>query len=338
MTRRRKVGVAAAVGLDIHKRETQACIVSSSGEILEEKRIRTNPISFKRALSKYAGTPLVIEAVGFSRPVARWLREQGHDVRLANTRAIEKPKVKTDRVDAEHLAQLLRVNLLPEAWLAPEDVQKLRDLGRHRRYLGEKRSSIRSKIKHDLLKHGHFLDRNPVETKKGREWLRGLDIVELTSSLNVYELLVKECDEIEAKIETFVEKDERTRILRSIPGVGAFTALMVLAEVGDFNRFPDKDKLGSYAGFSVRQEQSGDHEWRGHITKQGNDALRWALVEAARNHVLHCPESSISQRHRRLAAKKGEMKATVATARVLLTCMYVLVKEGREFTVNQPDS
>lgn len=338
MPRRGSPGVPAAIGLDIHKRETQACVVSERGEVLEEKRFKTQREAFEHELAEYAGVPVVIEAVGFSRPVARWLQEQGHDVRLAHPRAIPKPMVKTDKKDARHLAQLLRVDLLPEAWLAPEDVQQLRDLARHRRYLGEQRASVRGKIKHDLLKHGHLLDKNPVETKKGRDWLRSLEIPEITSSLNLYELLVKECDDMETKISHHADKDHRARILRSIPGVGDFTALLVLAEVGDFTRFPDKDKLASYAGFGVRQEQSGDTDRRGRITKEGNDLLRWAMVEAARNHTIHCPESSISQRYERLKKTKGQGRALIATARVLLTCMYILVKENREFTVNQPDS
>jgi len=122
----------------------------------------------------------------------------------------------------------------------------------------------------------------------------------------------------------------------TIPGVGAYRALLILAEVGDFRRFHRKGALASLAGLGVRQTQSGDMDARGNITKDGNGLLRWDLVEAARNHIRNSPESDLSIRHKRLTKKRGVKKATVATARVLITIMYAMVTKNEAFQVNAP--
>ncbi len=126
------------------------------------------------------------------------------------------------------------------------------------------------------------------------------------------------------------------KLLTSIPGVGPYTALLILAEVADFKRFSNKDAVAAYAGLAVRQQQSGDSNRRGSITKEGSGLLRWALVEAARNHVTHCPESALSRRHKRLAKRRGNKKAVVATARVMATIMYTMVMRQEEFRLDPP--
>lgn len=203
----------------------------------EEKRIRTTAASLKRALKGVKG-PVALEAVGFYRPIARWLIEQGHDVRLANPRLIPKAKVKTDKKDAKHLAKLLRADLLPESWIPPEETQQLRDLVRHRRFLGEEAGRLKSKIKHDLLKHGHFFDKNPVETINGRAQARKLGIPEITSSINILETLENETKQADAKIKLEANKRPEAKILMTTPGVAEFTALGILEATSNDSQTP----------------------------------------------------------------------------------------------------
>lgn len=323
------------IALDIHKHETQACVMDKkSGKVIEETRFPTTEKAFKKHLKKHGRGDAIIESVGFHRPVARWLDEQGHEVHLAHTGEIPKPRVKTDKKDAKHLANLFRADLLPEAYLPPEEIQRLRDIGRQRQFLGQESRRLKTKIMHDLFKHGHFVDKNPTETIAGRAWLRKLAIPELTSCLDLLEKVNEEKERFEKLIEAETTNHPDAQLLMTIPGVGAYTALLILAEVGDFRRFKHKDAVGSYAGLGVRQSQSGDEDKRGGITKEGNSLLRWILVEATRNHVGRCPESQLTKRYKRLAEKKGSKKATIATARVLVTVMYAMITKGESFQVN----
>lgn len=323
------------IGVDIHKRESQACVIDEDGDVIEETRFRTTPEAFEKALSKYGPSPVVIEAVGFHRPVAKWLTEQGHELHLAHARSLEKPKVKTDKIDAEHLARLLKADLLPESWYAPESIQLLRDLARHRQFLGQQFGRLKGKVKHDLYKHGHFVGDNPARTKKGRRELRKLNIPEVTSTIVLIEALEREMHDMNQRIDTITTNDPNAELLMTIPGVGAFTALVLLAEVGDFNRFPTPEKLASYAGLSIRQEQSGDSEWKGHITRQGNALLRWMLVEMARNHVKYAPKSAISRKFAKMAKAKGSQRAIVAAGRKLLHVMHAMMRTRTPFEVNR---
>lgn len=322
------------IALDVHKRETQACIANTKGEIIRETRFRTTRSSYRRVLNKYARGTVIIETVGFYRPVAKWLHELDLEIHLAHLAKIPKPRLKTDKKDARHLLRLFRGDALPSAYLPPEETQRLRDTARHRMFLGQESRRLKAKIKHELYKHGHFVEESPVKTRAGREWIRNLDIPELSSSLGLWEHVLQEMDAAEERIESETTDHPVAQLLMSVPGIGAYTALLILAEVGDFNRFEEGDQVGSYAGLVPVLHQSGDTDRKGSITKEGNPVLRWALVEAARNHTRLCPGSTLSKRNKRLKEKKGNKKAIVATARQLGTVIYTMVQRGEEFKVN----
>jgi transposase len=322
------------ITLDVHKRETQACIADAKGNILSEKRFRTTEKAYRRNLKKYSDADVVLESVGFYRPVAKWLTDLGADVHLAHLGKIPKPKLKTDKKDARHLLRLYQGNALPEAYLAPDEVQRLRDLARHRRLLGQESRRLKGTLKQNLYKHGHFVDDNPILTQKGRAWLQTLPHPEIRSLFRLWEHVRDEIKEAQRLIEAETTNHPDALRLMTIPGVGAYTALLILAEVGSFDRFPDGAALASYAGLVPSQHQSGDTDRHGSITKQGNANLRWALVEATRNHVRDCPESTFSRRHARLAETKGYQKATVAAARQLCTVLHVMMTREEEFKVN----
>lgn len=321
------------IGLDVHKRETQACIANDDGEVVEEKRFRTLEKSYRRALRKYDEADVVLDTVGFYRSVARRLDGLGYDVHLAHLGRVPKSRMKTDRKDARRLFTLWRGDALPEAYLPPEEVQRLRDIARHRQFLGKESRRLKGKLKHDLYKHGYFVDENPIETEEGRDWLRTIDIPEVRSTLRLWERLDEEIRAFQERIEAETTDLHEALLLMRVPGIGAYTSLLILAEVGDFDRFPTGDHLAAYAGLVPSQHQSGDADRRGSITKEGNRTLQWALVEAARNHVRLCPDSSVSRRYVRLAATKGHGKAMVVTARHLRTVLKSMTDRREPFKV-----
>jgi transposase len=329
--------VSYTIGLDIHKRETEACIMDGSGVVVARKRFRTRRASFRQALRGVEGDA-IIESVGFHRPVAKWLQEQGHAVHVAHVGDQKKPRIKSDRRDAENLARRFQLRALTIAYLPPEEIQLVRDLARHRRLLGENQARWKNKIAHDLQKHGHLWDNNPVETQLGRAKLRKLAIPEILSSLTILETIEQETAHYQKKLDAYEATNPTAKRLATVPGIGAYTATLIAAEAGDWTRFQTKEGIGAYAGLVPRRHQSGDHDRHGHITKNGNETLRWALVEAARNHVIHCPDSTITKRYQRLLETKPRHIALIATARHLGGVLWAMITTEHDFQVTPPSS
>ena len=125
-------------------------------------------------------------------------------------------------------------------------------------------------------------------------------------------------------------------LLTTIPGVGAYSALLIYAEIGDVGRFPNAERLASYAGLVPGVEQSGSVVRRRGITRRGNPLLRWILVEAVWSHLRCAGDTCLTRFYRRIAWRKGggaraRKQAAVATARKLLHVIYAMLRDGKPF-------
>ncbi len=330
--------MAYTIGLDVHKRETQACIVDETGAVVAEKRFPTRSHAFRRALKDYPASTVILESVGMHRPVVKWLQEEGHEALVAFVGDQRRPRIKHDRKDAHKIVTRHRANDLIMAYVPPEEMQLVRDLARHRMFLGEQGGRLKTKIAHDVLKHGHFRDVNPVETQKGRAWLRRLKLPEVTSTLNLLEAIEKETKTAQQGIESYASENPTVQLLTTVPGIGAYSATLILAEVGDFTRFAKAENVGAYAGLVPSRNQSGDHDYHGSITKRGNPTLRWILVEAARNHVIRCPESHLTKHYKHLLETKPQRVALTAAARILGGVLWSMVLHQEPFRVKPKDA
>jgi transposase len=175
-----------------------------------------------------------------------------------------------------------------------------------------------------------------------RERIRTIAVRMRTSraeaNLRLIEELDKEVDVADAQIHKLFARDERVRRLLPIPGVGIITGAIVVAEVGDIDRFPAARQFASWCGLTPTEHSSAENIRRGHITKQGSRWLRWVLVEAAvhayRNHELSRWQTEIANR-------RGDKIARVALARRIATlCFHALRSQHgcRAFRLAQSDS
>jgi transposase len=162
-------------------------------------------------------------------------------------KAIASARLKNDKVDAAILAQLLRADLLPEAWIAPPPVRQLRALLRHRVALVRVRTLLRNRIHAVLADHGH--DRTGgYWSGPGRAWLASLELPAVSrelagDDLGLIDALQDRIDRLDWEIGQRARSDPRVKILIQLPGVGPFTALVILAEVGDVSRaHPDRPR------------------------------------------------------------------------------------------------
>jgi transposase len=142
--------------------------------------------------------------------------------------------------------------------------------------------------------------------------------------LRILERIEDEINEIDKEIKNICLMNEEISILLTIPRIGYFSALLIYAEVGDINRFPNSKKLCSYAGLVPTVRQSGNKIIRGRITKEGNKLLRWVLVQCA--HMAVRKDEKFKQFYERIKHRKGPQKAIIATARKLLTVIYACWK------------
>ncbi len=166
---------------------------------------------------------------------------------------------------------------------------------------------------------------------KGRAFLAELSLPDSTrrrleSLLALIADLDREPAAVKREIQTCAKDDPRTSVLMQIPGVGVFIALLVIAEVGDVNRFPSARHLASFAGLTPRARNSGERVRLGPISHQGSPHLRWGLIQAAQTAVQ--AERPLKSFYERIKHRRGSKVAKVAVAREILTLCYYGLRDG----------
>jgi hypothetical protein len=156
-------------------------------------------------------------------------------------KAIASARLKNDKAGAATLAQLLRADLLPEAWIAPPQVRQLRALLWHRAQLVRLRTLLRNRIHAVLAGHGHGRPAG-CWSGPGRQWLAALELPAVSrevtdDALALTDALQQPIGRLDAEVRQRAKADPRVRVLTQLPGVGPFTALVLLAEIGDIGRF-----------------------------------------------------------------------------------------------------
>jgi transposase len=151
-----------------------------------------------------------------------------------------------------------------------------------------------------------------------------IDDAVLSSFLALLEALDVQISLVEAKIAAIAVDDERVKLLMTIPGLDYFSASLLVAEIGDVNRFSSDKKFVAWAGLAPSVHQSGDKTVRGRITRQGNKLVRWVMVEAAQTARIH--DERFREFYERYAGRRGHGKAIVAVAHEMLRVVYFMLK------------
>ena len=273
--------------------------------------------------------PSVVMESGYNHQhIYDLLKEKGYDVKVAHplmVKAIAYAKVKSDKVDARMLADLLRADMIPEAYVPGKDVREVRDLVRRRRYMVKLRTMLKNKVHAEIatrwIKHD-----GDLFTEEGRAFLRSLSIAAVNDYLDTIEFLSGKIRELDEKVRPIAESDRYAKLLMTIPGVGHYSALLVSSEIADIDRFPDAEHLCSYAGLSPGVHQSGGTQYT--FSGAGNSMLNWIMIQCTRVHVRRC-DSAITRFYQQVSRRRGEKVAIVAAARKLMKAMYVMLKEEK---------
>lgn len=330
------------VGLDVHKKDIHATVLDEQGNKVLESKFRTNSYDIADFIGKIdKNSKVVVEACSCWQHPFDFFENFGFDICLAHplkTRAIADARIKTDSRDSETLAHLLRTNLIPKSYVPPMYVRMEREIVRHRASLVGIRTQIKNKVHAILIKNGIEYEFSDLFGKAGMEFLRALDLPEVNRfELDQYLMLLKVLDhkihETSQQIDAVAEENPQAMLLTTIPGISYYSALLIMAEIGDVNRFDNAEQLCSYAGLVPSTHQSGNTTYHGKITKQGSKWMRWILIQAVQKTVKQ--PNGLQRFYQRLEKRKGGKIATVAAARKLLHYIYAMLKNGIPFDALQ---
>ena len=322
------------IGIDLHRRRSQIAVIDEQGELELSRRIINDRETFLELLGDPEGTHVALEATYGWEWLAELLEEAGLTCtsRTRSGPARSPPvRVKTDAIDAKTLAHLLRAGFLPEAYVAPRELRDLRELLRHRATLTRMRSAVKNRVHAILAKHGIANEHSDLFGKGGREFLAALELRDaprrrLDSLISLICDFDREIEQTTAEIEQRAKADDRVEVLCQIRGVGRYTAMLIIAEIGDITRFPTARHLCSWAGLTPTVRSSDGKARLGHISHQGSPALRWALVEAAQK--ITTGSGPLREKFERIAKRRGRKIAKVAVAREILTLSYYGLRDG----------
>jgi transposase len=336
-------GGVRAVALDVHRDFCEVAIVAE-GRLRSAGRIQTRP----EALELFAQSLdprdwVTLEVTGNAWAIARIL--EAHVARVIvvspTDTGIRQARAKTDRLDARTLARLLWAGELDGVWNPDERVRVMRRRLARRAQLVRARSRVKNEIHAVLMRC--LKGRPPAADLfgiKGRAWLtdQQLPVCEretVDAGLRQVDFLDAEIARVEQHIAADALSWPEVKRLMTVPGVNVIVAATFMAAVGDIRRFPDRRKLTAYLGLDPKVRQSGagpaNH---GHISKQGSNSARHALVEACWSTVRQ--PGPIAAFYARIRARRGHSIAIVASARKLACLFWCLLTRGEDYAFAQP--
>jgi transposase len=276
-------------GIDLGAKRSQVCIIDNDQKVLVNRKVTNDLEVIHRLIHPHGRVPTVIESTFNWYWLVDGLRDRQIPVTLAHSlklAAISRAKVKTDKRDALVLAQLLRADMIPHAYIYPAERRPLRDLVRQRWDAVSLRADEYRKMRCRLYREGiTTIGTNDIRLMGEEEVAELLDhpLVrqQMLMNLERVELLTRQIRTMEKALLAQIGPWPDFRNLKTIPGVGNVLALTLLLEIGDIARFPKARNFASYCGVAPGCADSGDSHRRGRGNKQRNAYLKWALTQAA---------------------------------------------------------
>ncbi len=334
------------IGLDVHKRVVEVCILDADGKVLKRHRFDLDRETLKAFASLYLTSQdrVVLEATTNTWAVVRLLRPYVADIVVSNplqTKAIASAKIKTDKVDAYVLAQLLRCDFLPTVWTPDEETERLRRLTSRRASLTSDATRVKNRIHSVLAQRLILHPPGKLFSIEGRNWLQQVALDDegrqsVDSDLRLLGAIEREIAKLDDLFDRKAFDDPRVKLVMTLPGVDVYVALTVLAVLGDINRFRDGDHAASYFGLVPRTRQSAARCYHGPITKAGNGQGRWMLIQAAHNFRNH--PGPLGVFFRRLTKRKTYNVAVTATARKMVVIIWHMLMNNEPYRYAKPDS
>jgi transposase len=334
-------------GIDVSLECSSVCVIDATGKIVREAKVASEP---EALIGWFGSLRLSVARIGLEAgPLSQWLfaamREAGLAVELLETRhvrnAFKTMPVKTDRKDAQGIAELMRLGWFRPVHCKSMAAQETRAVLTARKLVQSKLHDVEMSLRGILRGFGLKVGKTTAGSFAGRvkELVAGHPSLEViaTSLLAVRDVLLREFKDFEKRVRTMARADARVRLLMSAPGVGAMVGLIYVSAVDDPKRFKSSKAVGPHFGMTPKKYQSGERDVSGRISKIGDASVRAALYEAA--HVIltrPVKGGSLKSWAMRLAKRAGMKKAKVALARKLAVVLHRMWVDGTSFQLAMP--
>jgi len=330
------------VGLDLSRKRLDWQALAGDGQRVEIGAVPPDADGLAKLTQRLgdADVVAVIESMSGSRFVHDRLELAGWDVRIADAakaRGIAPLACKTDTIDTWVLAELARLELVPEIWLPDPEIRAERERARFRLHLVKHRSALKNRVHAILFQHGVANPLSDLFGAAGRVLLERLRLPEpwtstVGASLALIDVLDEQISACERELRELGAEHRYIPLLLSCPGIGWVLAFTIASEIGDIARFPSPRKLVGYTGLCPRVDQSGERDRRGPLRKNGPNHLRWALVEAAHTAYRHPLYRPLLERKRaQLGKKRGTKIAAIDVARKLTEAIWHMLTRNEPF-------
>jgi transposase len=328
------------IGIDLHKRESQICIVSDDGDLIE-RAIHTTRDRFAAVLGDRPRARILLEASTESEWVAQCLETLGHEVIVGDPNYApmypeRRRRVKTNRRDARTLATACRLGAYRPAHRVSAEQRRVRQQLTVRDVL------VRSRTR-AIAMTGALVRGEGLRVRRGapEQFLTRLGAVPLPPALHatlaatraLLTTLDAEIRHADAAVEQIALHDPAVARLISAPGIGPVTAAAFVATLDRADRFAGAHQVESYLGLVPSEDSSADARRRGHITKAGNPRMRWLLVQAAWAvwHSTQRDAQPLRAWAQRIAHRRGRSVAVVALARRLAGILFAMWRDETPF-------
>ena len=330
-------------GIDLHSNNSVVVVSDEADRVVYQRRLPNDPVQIRAALAPHRAdlVGVVIEATFNWYWLVDELMNDGYHVHLANPAAIrqyEGLKYSGDFTDAAHLAQLLRLGLLPEGYIYPAEERPVRDLSRKRRQLVQCRTA-------QILAIENLFSRHTGAQMQG-ERVKCLDQTQVNgfgfepdvtlavqANLAVMQTLQEQIGIIEKRLKERVKLHPDYALLNSVAGIGPILATTIMLETGTISRFADVGNFSSYCRcVDSRRESNSRKKGKGN-TKNGNKYLAWAFVEAANFAIRSCPEARRFY-ERKKRARNGIVAIKALAHKLARACFHIL-REHKPFEVTR---
>jgi transposase len=326
-------------GIDLHRRSVVVCTVTADGTVVDRRTMKTRPELIVAYFQQWSGHEhhAVVECTTGWYWLCDLLRSLGVTIVLAHAKylkAISYAKVKTDAVDAQTLAQLLRMGYIPEAHQLPPEYRAMRDLLRQRMIMEHKRTNIIQRIASILAQFNiTTLHNSPSDSRFGT-FLGSCPIpLEYRMTLLMYHHQCIQATEHRKQLEKYFKAQLRPtptlQLLMSIPGLGEITGAIIAMETGDIRRFADAKHYCSYCRLVPGAKDSGGKHAHRSGSKDGNKYLKYAFTETAIKAMMYYPE--IKQFAQRIEERSGKAIARTVVAKELAKIVYYVLTRNQEF-------
>ena len=329
-------------GLDVHRSTTTVTELGPHGKTMRQWTFPTTRPKLAEFAGKIGTLPVVLEASTAGKAVATVLKEAGAELHMAapnKVALIAKTPIKTDARDSAALAHLYQAGFLPECYIPPPEIDRLRTLVRARMDLGTKATVIKNQT-HALVTR-NLLD---SEMEGFSDWfgvkgirklvrlpLSAAERGHLARHLEELRLLADHEDRLQAELAKAATEREDVRLLMTIPGVDYYTAVAIVAEIGDIRRFSTKKHLCSHAGVVPRADNSGEKASSHRHVKPGDLVLKRFLGIAVQGMLKAKQETAIRRFYEKKAKAIGAQKAQVAAARKLACAIWWMLSHHEAF-------